>query len=598
MNENAKTITLVAIAAALALIAWISRPGDWSGSPNKAVGEKLTADFDPLAATSLDITEYDESTATVHPFQVAMVDVKGKPRWSIPSHSDYPADAEKQVANAATALMGLQILSVEGDTPADHEKFGVVDPDPKTLKAGASGVGMRVTIRDKNSKELLSLIIGKEVPGRPGLRYVRRTGQDPIYTAAVSTANLSTQFDRWIEKNLLKFNAWDIQNVQIHDYSVDVLQGAVVQKGEMTLEYSDQADPKWKLVDDRRFTDDGKWEPVKLKDDEELNVAKIDELKSALDDLKIVDVVPKPQGLSADLKASADFMKKVDSLLTLQSRGFFPAKMDGQVELFSKEGEVRSLMKDGVEYVLRFGDITARGDSGTAKQDEKDKEKKEGQEKEGKKPATGQNRYLFVMAEFKAEAIPKPKLEPLPEAKPEGENKPAAESKEAVKPEVKPAEAKDAVKAEGKGAEAKETVKAEEKATESKEKTAGEEGEKSEKSENGEKSAMPGEKAAEKPSIEAERQGIEKENKRKQEEYEGKLAAGKKHAEELNARFADWYYIISDDVYRKIRLGHDDIIKKKDKKDAKAGNADNEALSPTNPAIDFNNLQKQGPGGK
>jgi hypothetical protein len=41
-------------------------------------------------------------------------------------------------------------------------------------------VGMRVTIRDKSGKDLLSLIIGKEVPGRPGLRYIRRAGQDPI----------------------------------------------------------------------------------------------------------------------------------------------------------------------------------------------------------------------------------------------------------------------------------------------------------------------------------------------------------------------------------------------------------------------------------
>ncbi len=110
----------------------------------------------------------------MHPFQVALVDFKGKRRWSIPSHSDYPADADKQVAGAATALMGLQILSVEGDTPADHEKFGVIDPDAKTLKPGASGVGMRVTMRDKSGKDLLSLIIGKEVPGRPGCSQASR----------------------------------------------------------------------------------------------------------------------------------------------------------------------------------------------------------------------------------------------------------------------------------------------------------------------------------------------------------------------------------------------------------------------------------------
>ena len=277
--------------------------------------------------------------------------------------------------------------------------------------------GLRATIRGNNNKELVSLIIGKEVPGRPGLRYIRRTGQDQIYTVAVSTENLSTKFDRWIEKNLLKFNALDMQQFDIRDYSVDLLRGAVVQKAEISLEYSDQAEPHWKLLENRRFTEDGKWDPLELKDDEELNAAKLDELKTAMDDLKIVDVVPKPQGLSADLKASADFRNKEDSLLTLANRGFYPSQINNQIELFSKEGEVRCVMKDGVEYVLRFGDIATDADTGPAKNEAKDKDQTDGQDKDGKKSASGQNRYLFVMAEFNPDAIPKPQLEPLPEAK-------------------------------------------------------------------------------------------------------------------------------------------------------------------------------------
>ena len=35
--------------------------------------------------------------------------------------------------------------------------------------------------------------------------------------------------------------------------------------------------------------------------------------------------------------------------------------------------------------------------------------------------------------------------------------------------------------------------------------------------------------------------------------------------DELNARFADWYYVISDEVFRKIHLNRDDLIKKKEK---------------------------------
>ena len=73
--------------------------------------------------------------------------------------------------------------------------------------------------------------------------------------------------------------------------------------------------------------------------------------------------------------------------------------------------------------------------------------------------------------------------------------------------------------------------------------------------------------------LKAERERIEKDNKRKQEEYDEKVAAGKKHVKELNDRFADWYYVISDDVYRKIHLTRADFVKKKEAKD-KAKDAD------------------------
>ncbi|MBM4088281.1 MAG: hypothetical protein FJ276_02450 [Planctomycetes bacterium] len=37
-----------------------------------------------------------------------------------------------------------------------------------------------------------------------------------------------------------------------------------------------------------------------------------------------------------------------------------------------------------------------------------------------------------------------------------------------------------------------------------------------------------------------------------------------KKVRELNARFADWYYVISEDVYKRIHLGRNDLIKEKD----------------------------------
>ncbi len=78
---------------------------------------------------------------------------------------------------------------------------------------------------------------------------------------------------------------------------------------------------------------------------------------------------------------------------------------------------------------------------------------------------------------------------------------------------------------------------------------------------------------------------IKKENASKTKEYEEKLAAAKAHEKELNDRFADWYFVISDEVYHKIHLSRAEVVKTKEKP---AGKGDGIG--------DFNELQKGLPG--
>jgi hypothetical protein len=565
MSEIHKTVLFVVLALIAALAAYFVQPSRSFDRPEAVVGQALVEPFDPLSVTSMEIIKYDSQTGTAHPFKVEQAEVRGKPRWSIPSHDNYPADAKDQVAQAAASLMDLTILGVVSEEHGDEETFGVVDPE-KPL-AGAKGVGTRVTLGNKAGKVLISLIIGKEVKDRPGQRYVRLAGQPVIYTVAVKIDNLSTDFDRWIEKNLLNINPWDIHRLWLRDYSTALLMDMSGQvgvekqnRGEMVLQYDDQGTPQWKLIESRVVNDDGTFSPVKMADDEELNVAKLNELKNALGDLKIVDVTPKPPGLSADLKAAADFTSRQESILTLLARGFVVANADDHVEVCSKEGEISCLMKDGVEYVLRFGDIALHGAAGASAKEEPKEEPATEQE-----PPDGLNRYLFVMAEFNPEAIEKPKLDSLPEPPPE------EESKKDEKPQADASAGEDAASA----APAAESAPAE---------------------------AEPAEKAAASPAetppvdlkaLQAERARIEKENQRKLDEYNGKIASGKKRVEELNRRFADWYYIISDAEYRKIHLSRDDVIKKKEKKEEKATEK-----SAENSLEQFKQLQEQGPGGR
>jgi hypothetical protein len=64
------------------------------------------------------------------------------------------------------------------------------------------------------------------------------------------------------------------------------------------------------------------------------------------------------------------------------------------------------------------------------------------------------------------------------------------------------------------------------------------------------------------PDMIALRKKVEDENKRLQDDYEARIKPGRDKADRLSRRFANWYYVISEDVYKKIHITRDDIIKK------------------------------------
>jgi hypothetical protein len=51
-------------------------------------------------------------------------------------------------------------------------------------------------------------------------------------------------------------------------------------------------------------------------------------------------------------------------------------------------------------------------------------------------------------------------------------------------------------------------------------------------------------------------------NKRLEDEYNNAIEAGQRRAKELNQRFADWFFVISDDVFKKVHVPDNDLITK------------------------------------
>src|SRR5687768_8571959 len=161
MNESMRTLVFVGVAAVAALAAWASQRDTKVDIPDvPKEGLMLFPDFqDPLAAKSLEIIKFDETTAELRPFKVA----HEQGRWVVPSHGDYPADAENQLRDAAAGLIDLKAMAKASDLASDHVLFGVLEPNQAKLKVGDQGVGTLVAVQDEKGNDLMRLVVGKEV---------------------------------------------------------------------------------------------------------------------------------------------------------------------------------------------------------------------------------------------------------------------------------------------------------------------------------------------------------------------------------------------------------------------------------------------------
>ena len=85
-----------------------------------------------------------------------------------------------------------------------------------------------------------------------------------------------------------------------------------------------------------------------------LRKEKVDELTKALSSLRIVDVQPKPLGLSRDLKTPEGIRLSPEAIISLRQKGFFVTSTG---QLLSNEGELIVETTNGLHYTLRFGEI-------------------------------------------------------------------------------------------------------------------------------------------------------------------------------------------------------------------------------------------------
>lgn len=550
MNETTRTLTFVGIAVAALIAAFVtdraSQPTELTGYEN--VGEEFYPDFsDPTQAKSLRVVSYNEDSATLKVFNVEFKDGG----WKIPSHHDYPADAQDELAETAASLVGVVRGALESRRKSDHERFGVIDPLDES-NTNLKGRGQRLTLSKEGGGPLVDFIIGKQVPDEPNEYFVRKVDEDSVYRTKLNV-DLSSNFSDWIEPDLLKVERDRLVEIIVNKYSIDEGKRRIVNRELSTL---------------TRKNSTAAWELEGLnKETEKLNTSDVNQMINTLDDLKIQGIRPKPAGIAAELKKSGNLRLDPLDFVDLQSKGFILASdPQGNQQLVSNEGEVIAATNQGVVYSLYFGEIFTGsaldievGNSGK-KEDEKPKSEEKGKTPESADAKTPEkktdekkddgalktSRYLFVTVTFDPSFIGDPPQKPEEPKKPAGlKEKTDNEKKDAPKPAEKQ----------------EEKAKAEEK---------------------------PGPEAAYEIAMkkyQSELKTYEKQLK----EYDDKVVKGNELVQQLNERFANWYYVISANSFETLRMSRKALIEPIEKPKEAAGKA-----SPVNP---FGNLPPTKPAG-
>ena len=399
MTEVIKTLIFAGVAVVVSLAAtFVTWPRATEQSDSRA-GLPLFESFtDPLGASSMKIVTFDEETGQLSTFEVRKD--RETEQWTIPSRDGYPADALEQMKNAANAFVGLKILDIQTDKAEDHDDLGVAEPKLEDLSVGDEGVGRLVNFKNGDQETMASLIIGDALKDDPSQRFVRIPGQDPVYVVRLDDSPLTTSFRDWIDNDLLQLSSIDLSNLEILDYNASLALG-----GQITLTRNYTAavgieGTEWKLNSLKEYDPSRPGSAPVMADLSSLaplNKAKLDELKTALDDLKIADVLRKPDGMSGSLRANQSLLTDKDAVSSLAQRGFYPVPSgpNGEVEILSANGELDVALNNGVKYVMRFGNISGVED-GAAETE------------------AGVNRYLLVTTMVDESQFPAPELRAVP----------------------------------------------------------------------------------------------------------------------------------------------------------------------------------------
>ena len=502
MSDVSKTAVFAAVAVVLLIAAIFAVPTYHPPKELTELGPFYPEFTDATKAGALEVIEYNETTGEPERFKVELKDGI----YVIPSHEGYPADAADRLVNTAALAVGLKKDVFRSSREKDHEELGVIGP--KEAGGAGKGRGKRVTLWDAGEPPnvLADYIFGKEA-GR-GKRFVRLPNDKRTYTVRVE-GEITAKFEDWIETDLLKISQYTIRKIELDRYTLEFSRPDPFSRARISILNSTQNTLA-------RPTSSDPWTLDDLKETEEVKTDTVTDVLSALDDLKIVDVRRKPAGMTRNLQLSGEINlqgrltpQMLEAVQSLSQKGYYfvtikETDANGK-PVRDEKGEVKTI----TQLLSEKGQLTISCDDGivyTLRFGESRVTVGSGSEKKEEKPeeiGVEEQRYLFVTARFEETALGDP----------------------LKVPEAPPGFIPDGIKKEG-------------------------DKEKPEQEET--------------PEVKKYREDLA-DYAQNAMDRQKKIEEGKKRGKMLTDRFADWYYLISGDLFNKLQVDRAKLVKPKEK---------------------------------
>ena len=375
------TFLMLAIAAVAAFAASSVYPWPEAVVISDAVNKPLFEGFDTRNVRSIRVEIYNEDRDEV---ERLLVRRKGE-EWVLPTYSNFVADNGRQLGSIVNLLLDKTVLEKRSDNQEDHLKYGVVDPANFNSAVNRSSLGKKISLSDRNNKELASLIVGLPLKNDPkGLKhYVRIPGQPSVYVVDIDPRGINPDFTAWVSPNLLKLTqATRLKDVTVDSYRLDLEKPDQATRNDSYRSQLIVGENKLDVVLESA-NEDGTLEET---EPDEAQQRAIQQAAGAITSIPFSGVVAKSKLAAKSLRKPTDQSKK-SAFDSMKQRGFVVNEFADETWQFeSAGGTVKVSTGDGVVITLYVGAFDNQTRNNSLKL----------------------NHYMMLVAGFDTELIPEP----------------------------------------------------------------------------------------------------------------------------------------------------------------------------------------------